>query len=72
MKIVSRRSGDVAQVYADPSMAQQLLGWRTELDVEAMCRDAWRWQSMNRTGTKSGRQQAVSSADAVCGKSQSD
>jgi UDP-glucose 4-epimerase len=42
-EIVARRSGDVAQVYADPSMAQQLLGWRTELDVEAMCRDAWRW-----------------------------
>jgi hypothetical protein len=27
-----------------------LLGWRTELDVEAMCRDAWRWQSMNPDG----------------------
>jgi UDP-glucose 4-epimerase len=37
-------------VYADPSLAQRLLGWRAELDLEAMCRDAWRWQSMNPDG----------------------
>ncbi|RNF83300.1 UDP-glucose 4-epimerase GalE [Montanilutibacter psychrotolerans] len=49
-EIQARRPGDVAQVYADPSLAQRLLGWRTQLDVHAMCRDAWRWQSMNPTG----------------------
>jgi UDP-glucose 4-epimerase len=49
-EIVARRAGDVAQVYADPSLAQRLLGWRAELDLEAMCRDAWRWQSMNPDG----------------------
>ena len=27
-----------------------LLGWRAALDVDAMCRDAWRWQSMNPNG----------------------
>lgn len=48
--IVARRAGDVAEVYADPSLAQRLLGWRAELDVDAMCRDAWRWQSMNPQG----------------------
>ncbi|WP_411832456.1 UDP-glucose 4-epimerase GalE [Pseudoxanthomonas mexicana] len=48
--IVQRRPGDVAEVYADPSLAQSLLGWKAELDVEAMCRDAWRWQSMNPQG----------------------
>ena len=41
---------DVAEVYADPQLAEQLLGWRAELDVDAMCRDAWRWQSMNPNG----------------------
>jgi UDP-glucose 4-epimerase len=49
-KIVARRAGDVAEVYADPSLARQLLGWRAELDLEAMCRDAWRWQSLNPDG----------------------
>ena len=49
-EIVARRTGDVAEVYADPSLAHRLLGWRAELDVDAMCRDAWRWQSMNPDG----------------------
>ncbi len=49
-RIVPRRPGDVAEVYADPAMAVQLLGWKAERDVDAMCRDAWRWQSMNPKG----------------------
>ncbi|MEP6907746.1 MAG: UDP-glucose 4-epimerase GalE [Pseudoxanthomonas sp.] len=49
-EIVSRRPGDVAEVYADPALAKQLLGWQAQLDVDAMCRDAWRWQSMNPQG----------------------
>lgn len=48
--IVARRPGDVAEVYADPRLAEALLGWRAALDVDAMCRDAWRWQSMNPDG----------------------
>jgi len=43
-QITARRAGDVAEVYADPALAKRLLGWQTELDIEAMCRDAWRWQ----------------------------
>ncbi|MFT3756157.1 MAG: UDP-glucose 4-epimerase GalE [Pseudoxanthomonas sp.] len=49
-EIVARRAGDVAEVYADPSLAQDLLGWKAQLDVDAMCRDAWHWQSMNPQG----------------------
>lgn len=48
--IVARRAGDVAEVYADPSLAMRELGWRAELDLDEMCRDAWRWQSMNPDG----------------------
>ena len=48
--IVARRPGDVAEVYADPTLARELLGWEARLDVNAMCRDAWRWQSMNPQG----------------------
>jgi UDP-glucose 4-epimerase len=49
-EIVARRPGDVAEVYADPSLAHALFGWRAELDVDAMCRDAWLWQSLNPQG----------------------
>src|SRR5690606_19426405 len=49
-RIVDRRPGDVAEVYADPGLARQLLGWRAELGVDAMCEDAWRWQWMNPDG----------------------
>ncbi|HEX4884046.1 MAG TPA: UDP-glucose 4-epimerase GalE [Casimicrobiaceae bacterium] len=44
---VPRRDGDVACVYADPSRARDLLGWRTTRDLATICEDAWRWQ---RTG----------------------
>ncbi|GAA4781076.1 UDP-glucose 4-epimerase GalE [Lysobacter hankyongensis] len=53
-EIVGRRPGDVAEVYADPRLADTLLGWRAERDVDAMCRDAWRWQSMNPAGYAAG------------------
>ncbi|MCW5580301.1 MAG: UDP-glucose 4-epimerase GalE [Luteimonas sp.] len=49
-EIVARRAGDVAEVYADPTLAHRLLGWQAKLDVDAMCRDAWRWQSENPDG----------------------
>ena len=43
-RVVARRPGDVAQCYADPSLAQAMLGWRAQRDIEEMCRDVWRWQ----------------------------
>ncbi len=45
-----RRPGDVAQCLADPSQAKILLNWQTKFDVDRMCADAWRWQSMNPQG----------------------
>lgn len=51
-RIAPRRSGDVAQCWADPDRALQELGWRAEKGLEAMCVDAWRWQSMNPNGYK--------------------
>jgi UDP-glucose 4-epimerase len=49
-QVVARRPGDAAEMGADPSMAEQLLGWRAEYGLERMCEDAWRWQSMNPDG----------------------
>lgn len=45
-----RRPGDVASCYADPSLAHAELGWSARLDLDAMCRDAWNWQSRNPQG----------------------
>lgn len=49
-EIVERRPGDIATCYADPTLAEEFLGWKAELDIDRMCEDAWRWQSMNPDG----------------------
>lgn len=45
-----RRPGDVAQCFADPTKAKQLLQWQTTHDLARMCEDSWRWQSRNPQG----------------------
>ncbi|MBQ8281061.1 MAG: UDP-glucose 4-epimerase GalE [Lachnospiraceae bacterium] len=49
-KIAPRRAGDVAECYADPKKAREVLGWTAEKTLEDMCRDTWRWQSNNPNG----------------------
>lgn len=49
-KVAPRREGDLAEYYADASLALEKLGWKTELDLEAMVEDTWRWQSGNPNG----------------------
>ena len=49
-KIVDRRPGDLATCYADPAKSAEILGWKAEKNLEDMCRDSWRWQSMNPMG----------------------
>lgn len=49
-EIVGRRPGDIAECYADPSLAERELGWRAERTLAQMCADSWRWQSMNPEG----------------------
>jgi UDP-glucose 4-epimerase len=44
-RIVGRRPGDIAECYADPTLAKKLLGWQAQYGIEDMCRDTWRWQS---------------------------
>jgi UDP-glucose 4-epimerase len=44
-KITERRSGDVAECYADASKAAKLLHWKAQKTLEDMCRDAWCWQN---------------------------
>jgi UDP-glucose 4-epimerase len=49
-EIVARRPGDVAQCYAEPTLAAEELGWRATRGIDEMCADAWRWQSSNPQG----------------------
>jgi UDP-glucose 4-epimerase len=49
-EIVARRPGDIDACYADPAIAFAMLGWQATRDLDAMCRDSWRWQSMNPNG----------------------
>ena len=49
-EVVPRRPGDVAACWADPTLAQDLLGWRAVHGLARMCADSWRWQSMNPRG----------------------
>ena len=39
-----RRAGDPPRLIADPSKAERVLGWRAELDLEAIMQTAWHWQ----------------------------
>ena len=43
-KIVDRRAGDITSAYADTSLANKELGWKSELTLEDALRSAWLWQ----------------------------
>jgi UDP-glucose 4-epimerase len=49
-EIAPRRPGDIAASYADPSRAQDELGWSAARSIDDMCADTWRWQSNNPDG----------------------
>ncbi|TXL13966.1 UDP-glucose 4-epimerase GalE [Methylococcaceae bacterium HT4] len=51
-KIVERRAGDIAENYADSSLALRELNWQTEKNLDDMVTDTWRWQSANPNGYK--------------------
>lgn len=48
----SRREGDLPAVWADASKAAKILGWKAKYTLSDMCRDAWKWQSLNPNGFK--------------------
>ena len=49
-RIAPRRPGDAVASYADASRAAALLGWKAKRGIDAICRDAWNWQSKNPRG----------------------
>jgi UDP-glucose 4-epimerase len=49
-KLGPRRPGDLPCFYAEPTKARDMLGWVATRDVDEMCEDSWRWQSLNPNG----------------------
>jgi UDP-glucose 4-epimerase len=47
-QIVPRRPGDIASCYADVSLAEKDLGWKAERNIQQMCADTWRWQTLSK------------------------
>ena len=43
-KIVKRRPGDIEQVWADTTFANEELGWKAEKDIDDMMLSAWNWE----------------------------
>ena len=43
-KIVDRREGDVVAAYADTTIANKELNWKTEKTLEEALESAWKWQ----------------------------
>jgi UDP-glucose 4-epimerase len=48
--IIGRRRGDVPDLTADPTLAEEELGFRAKKDLTTMCRDLWNWQTKNPGG----------------------
>ena len=49
-EVTSRREGDVAACFADPSLAKEELGWVAEESLKEMVADALNWQRKNPSG----------------------
>lgn len=51
-KVQPRRMGDVAECYANASLAKDLINWEAKKSLDDMCKDAWKWQLKNPDGYK--------------------
>lgn len=49
-EVVDRRPGDVLDLTANPTLANEELKWKTELPMEKACEDLWRWVKNNPQG----------------------
>jgi UDP-glucose 4-epimerase len=49
-KISPRRSGDLAECFANPELALKELNWKVEKNLDDMVADTWNWQTKNPQG----------------------
>ena len=47
-KFGPRREGDVEEIFADTSKAQELIGWNADRTIEDAIADAWNWEKKRR------------------------
>ena len=43
-KIVGRREGDIEKVWAEPTKANKVLGWKADTPLAETMISAWKWQ----------------------------
>ncbi|HED1420421.1 TPA: UDP-glucose 4-epimerase GalE [Kluyvera georgiana] len=48
--VCDRRAGDVAESWASPKLAKEILNWEAKKGLQEMLEDVWRWQNMNPNG----------------------
>lgn len=49
-EIKPRRAGDLDELYSQCDKAKKELHWTAKYDLNDMCADSWKWQSMNPNG----------------------
>ena len=47
-KIVGRREGDITAAFADTTIANNELGWKTEISLEEALESSWKWQQQQK------------------------
>jgi UDP-glucose 4-epimerase len=52
-KITGRRAGDIEKIWADPTLANKELGWKTVSSLDESMRTAWEWEKYIRKMKKS-------------------
>jgi UDP-arabinose 4-epimerase len=50
VEYLSRRPGDYAEVYSDPSKIRRDLGWSARYNLDESLSIAWKWQKEHRNG----------------------
>lgn len=58
-EICGRRSGDIAECYADTKKAADELGFTAKKTLDDMCADSWRWQQQNPNGFENAKDAAL-------------
>ncbi|GLH06219.1 UDP-glucose 4-epimerase, partial [Gryllus bimaculatus] len=66
-EIQARRTGDIVSMYANTTLAETELGWKAKYNLEQMCQDFWRWQTMNPDGYRGNSTTKVNGSASVNG-----
>ena len=51
-RITGRRAGDIEKIWADPTLANKELGWKTESSLDEAMKTAWEWEKSIRSKNK--------------------